>query len=256
MNAPASRQIRCLIVDDEELPRQLLREFLALCPDIEVIGECANGFDALKTVSELQPDLMMLDVQMPKLDGFEVLELIESPPAVIFTTAWDQYALRAFDAHAVDYLMKPFGVERLMVALDRVRERLARQQKEMPPAAELRAAAHGRDRQLERLVVRDGTAITLIPVDRLLCAEAQDDYIALHTAEKAYLKKQTIASLESSLDPQRFVRVHRGWIVNLSAIARLEPLTRDSCVAVLQNGRQIPVSKSGHARLMQLLEGS
>jgi two-component system LytT family response regulator len=256
MNAPIARRIRCLIVDDEELPRQLLREFLAEAPDVEVIGECANGFDALKAVSELQPDLLLLDVQMPKLDGFEVLELIESPPAVIFTTAWDQYALRAFDAHAVDYLMKPFGQDRLHVALDRVRERLARHQTEAPPAAELRAAAHGRDRQLERLVVRDGTSITLIPVDRLLCAEAQDDYIALHTADKAYLKKQTIGSLENSLDPQRFVRVHRGWIVNLSAIARLEPLTRDSFVAVLQNGRQIPVSRSGHARLMQLLEGS
>lgn len=256
MNVPEAHRIRCLIVDDEELPRQLLREFLAACPDVEVVGECGNGFEAVKAVGELHPDLLLLDVQMPKLNGFEVLELLEPAPAVIFTTAWDQFALRAFDAHAVDYLLKPFGEERLQVALERVRERLAQKQPAAaPPAAELSAAAHDSSHTLERLVVRDGSSITLIPVGRLLGAEAQDDYIALHTAEKSYLKKQTIGSLEAALDPAQFVRVHRSWIISLSAISRLEPYTRDSFIAILQNGRQVPVSRSGHARLMQLLEG-
>lgn len=252
--------MRALIVDDEELPRQLLREYLASCPEVEVVGECGDGFSAVKTCAELRPELMFLDVQMPKLNGFEVLELIEAPPAVIFTTAYDQFALRAFDAHAVDYLLKPFTLERLRLALRRAAERRSAPPGEPPPAAsegaalgELNAAVHGPDHPLERLVVRDGAKISLIPVARLLAAEAQDDYVALHTAERSYLKKQTIAALEAALDPRQFARAHRGWVVNLAAVARLEPMSRDSWVAVLGNGRQVPVSRAGYARLRRML---
>jgi two-component system LytT family response regulator len=246
--------IRALIVDDEDLPRQLLREYLAACPDVELAGESANGLDAVKACNELRPDLMFLDVQMPKLDGFEVLELLEHIPAVVFTTAFDQYALRAFDAHAVDYLLKPFSLDRFQLAMQRVRERLsARENHQANDPASLNAAVHGPDHPLSRIVVRDRGKITLIPVERLLCIEAQDDYIALHTVEKSYLKKQAMSQLESALDPQQFVRVHRSWIVNLTAVSRVEPYSRDTFVAVLQGGRHVPVSRSGHKRLMELL---
>lgn len=246
--------MRALIVDDEELPRQLLREYLAAFPEIAIAGECSDGFAAVKACAELRPDLVFLDVQMPKLNGFEVLELLDPAPAVIFTTAFDQYALRAFDAHAVDYLLKPFTLERFRLALERARLRLAAPAAgPLPPPAALAASAHGPENPLRRLVVRDGAKISVIPVERLVAIEAQDDYVALHTAGKSYLKKQTLASLEAALDPAQFPRVHRGWLVNLAAIARLEPYSRDSMVAVLSDGRKVPVSRTGLIRLRELL---
>jgi two-component system, LytTR family, response regulator len=249
--------LRAVIVDDEELARQLLREYLWEAGAVEIVAECANGFDAVKVIGELKPDLVFLDVQMPKLDGFEVLELIEPPPAVIFVTAYDQYAMRAFDAHAVDYLLKPFHLERFQKALEHARARVGlaepRLAEPRPSAAELTAAARPPGQMLERLVVKDGSKVHIIPVNKLDYAEAQDDYVALHSEKKNYLKQQTIASVEQQLDPKRFVRIHRSYIVNLERIARIEPYTKDSRVAVLQDGTQLPVSRSGHARLKELL---
>jgi two-component system LytT family response regulator len=242
--------LRAVIVDDEELARQLLREYLWEAGPVEVVAECANGFDAVKAIGELKPDLVFLDVQMPKLDGFEVLELIDPPPAVIFVTAYDQYAMRAFDAHAVDYLLKPFHLDRFQKALERARARVGQPR---PSAAELTAAARPPGQTLERIVVKDGSKVHIIPVDKLDYAEAQDDYVALHSEKKNYLKQQTIASVEEQLDPKRFVRIHRSYIVNLERIARIEPYTKDSRVAVLQDGTQLPVSRSGHAKLKVLL---
>jgi len=252
MNAPGSLQksLRAAIVDDEELARQLLREYLWEAGGVEVVAECANGFDAVKVIGELKPDLVFLDVQMPKLDGFEVLELIDPPPAVIFVTAYDQYAMRAFDAHAVDYLLKPFHLERFQKALERARARLGAPR---PSAAELTAAARPPGQRLERMVVKDGSKVHIIPVNKLDYVEAQDDYVALHSEKRSYLKQQTIASVEEQLDAKRFVRIHRSYIVNLERIARIEPYTKDSRVAVLQDGTQLPVSRSGHARLKELL---
>ncbi|HJT88568.1 MAG TPA: LytTR family DNA-binding domain-containing protein [Bryobacteraceae bacterium] len=244
--------MRALIIDDEELPRQLLREYCSSEPDLEIVGELADGFAAVKACADLHPDLLFLDVQMPKLDGFEVLELLESGPAVIFTTAYDHFALRAFEVHAVDYLLKPFTLERFRQAVSRARQRVGGNGAP-PPAASLNLAAHGRENPLRRLVVRDGAKISLVPVADILALEAQDDYVALHTAAKTYLKKQTLASLEAALDPAQFPRVHRGWLLNLSALVRLEPYSRDSYVAVLTGGRRIPVSRAGQARLRELL---
>jgi two-component system LytT family response regulator len=249
-----SGTIRAVIVDDEELARQLLREYLNQAGGIEVIAECANGFEAVKVASEKKPDLVFLDVQMPKLDGFEVLELIDSSVAVIFVTAYDQYAMRAFDANAVDYLLKPFSADRFKKALDRVRQRLG----SPTPAAkisapELSAAARPPEQKLERIVVKDGTKVHIIPIDKLDYVEAQDDYIALRSEKKNYLKQQTISSIEGQLDPKKFVRIHRSYIVNLERIARIEPYTKDSRVAVLTDGTQLPVSRSGHAKLKTLL---
>jgi two-component system LytT family response regulator len=249
----ASAKIRAVIVDDEDLARQLLREYLKGEHDVEIVAECANGFAAVKAVTEHKPDLMFLDVQMPKLDGFEVLELVDREVAVVFVTAFDQYAMKAFDAAAVDYLLKPFGPDRLQTALQRVRRRLGENQP-MPVAADLKVAARAPDQYTERIVVKDGSRVQIIPVGKLDYAEAQDDYVSLHSEKKNYLKQQTISSLESALDPARFVRVHRSFIVNLERIAKIEPYTKDTRVVLLSDGSQIPVSRAGYARLKELLE--
>ncbi len=191
-----------MIVDDEELARQLIREYLWEAGGVEVVAECGDGFSAVKSIGELKPDLVFLDVQMPKLDGFEVLELIDPPPSVIFVTAYDQYAMRAFDASAVDYLLKPFRLDRFKKALDRARERVQAQLAPSGPTPnELAAAARPPGQAVERIVVRDGSKVHIIPIAKLDYVEAQDDYAALHSEQKSYLKQQTIASLEAQLDP-------------------------------------------------------
>ena len=228
----------------------MLRELLGAHPEVEIVAECANGFEAVKSVSDLKPDLLFLDVQMPKLNGFEVLELIGPGPAVIFVTAYDQYALRAFEAHAVDYLLKPFGADRLKTAIGRAQERLGGS---MPPAAALAAEARPPAQYLERVVVKDGSRVHIIPVAKLDYAEAQDDYVALCSEGKKHLKPQTISSLEKALDPARFLRIHRGYIVNLQRVAKIEPYGKDTHVAVLNTGAQLPISRSGYARLREIL---
>jgi two-component system, LytTR family, response regulator len=242
--------VRAVIVDDEELARTVLRHMLADFPEIEIAAECANGFEAVKAVAETRPDLLFLDIQMPKLDGFEVLELIDPGPAVIFVTAYDQYAIRAFEAHAVDYLLKPFGADRLRTAIERARARLG----ESRPAAEWAAAARPPEQRAQRIAVKDGTRVHVIPLDKLDYVEAEEDYVALHSGGRRYLKQQTISSLEAALDPARFVRIHRGAIVNLERVARIEPYTKDSRIAILHDGTRLPVSKSGYARLLQVMD--
>ncbi len=256
--------IRVVLVDDEAPARALLREYLAAHPEVEVVAECANGFEAVKAIGELTPDLVFLDVQMPKLDGFEVLELVSPQPAVIFCTAYDEYALRAFEVHAVDYLLKPFGRERLAAALEQARGRLGRGPGAAAAAASpsvsgllasrIAAAARGPDRWAERIVVRNGAKVHVIPVDRLDWAEAEDDYVSLHAEGRTWLKQQTLAELEGQLDPRRFVRVHRSHLIALDRIARIEPFSKDSRVAILRDGRQIPISRSGYARLRELMD--
>jgi two-component system LytT family response regulator len=243
-------QIGAVIVDDEELARALAREMLKPHPEVRILAECANGFEAVKAVSELKPDLLFLDIQMPKLDGFEVLELVGRDIAVIFTTAYDNYAMRAFDAHAVDYLLKPFSASRFETALERAKQRLGQQG---PDPSELAAAARPPEQFLERIVVKDGPAVHVIPVDKLDYVEAQDDYVALKSDKKTYLKQQTISSLETMLDPAQFIRIHRSHIVNLDRVAKIEAYTKDSKIAVLRDGTQLPVSRAGYARLKVLL---
>jgi two-component system LytT family response regulator len=247
--------IRVIIVDDEELARRLLREYLEADGRVEIVAECGNGFEAVKAIAEHKPDLVFLDVQMPKLDGFEVLELIDPATAVIFVTAYDEYAMRAFEARAVDYLLKPFGENRLWKALDRARERFAMDgDKKVPGShAELAAAARPPHQKLERVVVRDGAKVHIIPITKLDYVEAQDDYISLHSEKKNYLKQQPISVLESQLDPREFVRIHRSYLVRLERIARIEPYAKDSRVVVLNDGTQLPVSRAGQARLKELL---
>jgi two-component system LytT family response regulator len=244
-------KIRAVIVDDEELARQVIREMLDPHPEIEVVAECANGFDAVRTVAEIKPHLIFLDIQMPKLDGFEVLELIGNDFAVIFATAYDEHALRAFEVHAVDYLLKPFRAERFDEALQRAKERIGTKMSTSPE--ELSAATRAAGQFAERIVVKDGTRVQIIPVAKLDYAEAQDDYIALASQGKKYLKQQTVSSLEASLDPKSFVRIHRSYLVNLERVARLEPYGKDTHVVILSDGARLPVSRAGHARLKELL---
>ena len=249
------KKIRVVIVDDEDLARQVVREYLQGEDDTEIVAECTNGFDAVKVVAEHKPDLLFLDVQMPKLDGFEVLELIGPDVAVVFVTAYDQYAMKAFDAAAVDYLLKPFDGERFRTALQRVRRRLGENLKSQS-VSELKNAAQPPGLHAQRIVIKDGTRVHIIPVGQLDYAEAQDDYVALHSGGKTFLKQQTISSLEAALDPARYVRVHRSFLVNLERVTKIEPYTKDTRLAILTDGSQIPVSRAGYMRLKELMENS
>ena len=243
--------LRVAIVDDEPLARAMVRQCINAHPGVEIVAECANGFEAVKAVTELSPDLLFLDVQMPKLSGFEVLELIGRDVAVVFTTAYDQYALRAFEVHAVDYLLKPFSEERFAEALSRARERLAA--KDALPVDALVSDARPRQGPLERVLIRDGSQVHVLPVDRIDYVEAQDDYVCFKSDGKSYLKDQTLGSVEASLDSARFVRIHRSYLLNIDRIARVELYAKDSRVAILRAGTRLPVSRAGYARLAKLL---
>ncbi len=250
------KMVRTIIVDDEELARQVLRELISAHPEMEIVAECANGFEAVKAVTELKPDLLFLDIQMPKLDGFEVLDLVGNDMAIVFATAYDEYALKAFDVHAVDYLLKPFGAERFEKALQHAKERIGGgAPPKSPNSAELAQAARGPEQYLDRVVVRDGTKVHIIPIAKLDYVEAQDDYVALASEKPKYLKQQTIASLEAALDPKQFLRVHRSYIMNLERVARIEPYGKDSKVAILTDDSRLPVSRAGYDRLRTVLDG-
>ena len=251
MTEQAGPRIRAVVVDDEELSRALIREYVADHPDVDVVAECANGFAAVAAVTDLEPDLIFLDIQMPKLDGFEVLELIGSDVCVIFVTAYDSYALRAFEVHAVDYLLKPFGAKRFAEALDEARGRLKRA--EQVPVARVVAAARPPGAHLERILIRSGSKVEVIPVGSIDYVRARDDYVGLVVRGRERLKQQTLADLEGQLDPARFVRIHRSTILNIDRLAGLDLASRHSHVAVLKDGAQLAVSKSGYAKLNELL---
>jgi two-component system LytT family response regulator len=242
--------LRVAIVDDEEPARAILREYLAGHPGVQVVAECANGFEAVRAVAELKPDLLLLDVQMPGLSGFDVVELLERDVAVVFVTAYDTHALRAFEVQAVDYLLKPFSAERLAQALTRASRRLGRPQ---PGLAGIAAAARPTDTPPTRVLVRDGAQVHVIPIKALDVVEARDDYVCLRSAGREYRKQQTLAELGAQLDPTRFVRVHRSFIVNIQRIVRIERYAKDSRLAVLADGSKVPVSRAGYARLRERL---
>jgi two-component system LytT family response regulator len=242
--------IRVVIVDDEAPARELLREYLAADDDCEIAAECANGFEAVKAVAQHDPDLLLLDIQMPKLDGFEVLELLDRSPIVVFVTAHDEHALRAFEVHALDYLLKPFSQERFRQVMERVK-RTAGSHDRSPVAG---MAASLRARPLQRVVVRgDDGAIQVVPIARLDYAEAADDAILIATAGTKLRKQQPIGELAEQLDPARFVRIHRAYLVNIERIEKIELYAKDSRVAILRDGTRLPVSRSGYQRLRELL---
>jgi two-component system LytT family response regulator len=241
--------IRAVIVDDEAPARELLREFLSADEDCEIVAECANGFEAVKAVAQHDPDLLLLDIQMPKLDGFEVLELLDRSPIVVFVTAHDEHALRAFEVHALDYLLKPLSHERFQQVMDRVKRAAGHDRQ---PVAAL--ATSLRSKPLQRIVVRgeDG-AIQVVPFSRLDYIEAADDAILLATSGTKLRKQQPISEIATQLDPDRFVRIHRGYVVNIERIEKIELYAKDSRVAILRDRTRLPVSRSGYQRLKELL---
>ncbi len=266
--------LRAIVVDDEMLARQVLIEHLHARGDVEIIAQCANGFEAVKAITELQPDLVLLDIQMPKLDGFEVLELVGKPVPVIFVTAYDEFAVRAFEIHAIDYLLKPFSEERINEAIERARERFASAPAAAPAAVtampaptheepspalggltphKLRTEVRPQSGPLERVLIRDGSRVHVIAVGDVDFVQAQDDYVCFHAGGKQYLKEQPLAEVEASLDPAQFVRIHRSFLLNVDRLARVEPLTKDSRIAILKDGRKLPLSRAGYQRLNALL---
>ena len=240
--------MRVIIVDDEDLARALMRELLASHADIEIVAECANGFDAVKSITELDPDLVLLDIQMPKLNGFEVVELAGRKARYIFVTAYDEYAVKAFEVHAVDYLLKPYSQQRLDEALAHARSAL---RSALGVAAVVSEAA-ARARPLGRVLIRDGAKVHIIATDKIDFIEAQDDYVQINAGGKGYLKNQRLAELETQLDPEVFVRIHRSYILNIGCINRIEQ-GKDSHSAILNDGTRIPVSRSGYQKVRNLI---
>jgi two-component system LytT family response regulator len=246
-----TEETRVLVVDDEEPARALLSELLGRAPGVRVVGRCANGLEAVRVAAEQKPDAVFLDIEMPKLDGFEVMELLDPAIAVVLVTAYDQYAVKAFEAEAVDYVLKPYRAERLLEALARARERVRRSR---PDPSRLAAALRPAGSFRARIAVRDGSNVHVLPVSRLDYVEARDDGVVLKAEGKTYRMGQTLSALAESLDPARFVRVHRSYVLNVDRLRRLELYSRNSHAAVLADGARIPVSREGHAKLRELLE--
>lgn len=244
--------MKAIIIDDEPLARSIVKEYLQQHAGIELITECNDGFEGVKAINQYQPDLIFLDIQMPKINGFEMLELIDNPPQVIFTTAFEEYAIKAFETHAVDYLLKPFSKDRF----DKALQKLMQQQQQKPAVEktkEIIEEAAKSPVQSNRVVVKDGGKIKIIPVTQIQYLEAADDYVKIHTAEGAFLKKKTMQFFEDSLTAFHFVRVHRSYIINTQLITRIDAYEKDSHLALLSSGVRVPVSKQGYARLKEVL---
>jgi two-component system LytT family response regulator len=242
---------KVLIIDDEPLARSLVKEYLEDHAQFEVAGECDNGFEGVKAIAKAKPDLIFLDVQMPRISGFEMLELLEQPPPVIFTTAFDEYALRAFEQNAIDYLLKPFSKERFDEAIQKWQQRV-------PGNTGYQALQNfaGKDMLIadhSRIVVRNNSEISIIPVGDITYLEAFDDYVKIFTKDTYYLKKKTMSFYEETLDPQKFFRIHRSFIINLSELTRIEPMEKNSYVALLKNGKKVPISRSSYSKLREKL---
>jgi two-component system LytT family response regulator len=246
-------KIRTLIIDDESLARDLLRHYLTKDERIELIGECSNGFEGVLAIQELNPDLVFLDIQMPKITGFEMLELVQDPPVIIFSTAYDQYAIRAFEANAIDYLLKPYPFERVVAALNKAAEKL--NSKTAPLQINKLIETHDEELgTLSRVVVKSGRKIQVIPVESILYIESQDDFVMIYCKEGHFMKQKTMKFFEEHLDPKQFVRIHRSYLLNISEIAELQQYEKESWLVLTKQGAKLKVSKAGYSNLKQLLK--
>ncbi len=243
--------IKVVIIDDEPLARSLVAEYLASHTEFEIVKECNDGFEGVKAISEISPDLIFLDIQMPKLNGFEMLELLEPRPSVIFTTAFDEYAMKAFDSHAVDYLLKPFSKERFDKAIEKWLKQRTSSDTTTDPEFENMPQKHSEEQN--RIAVRFGSKISIVPTQDVFYIEAYDDYVKIFTEKDYFLKKKTMSYYESTLSSNDFIRVHRSFIVNLKQITRVEPYEKNGHVVLLKNGKSIPLSRSGYSRLREIL---
>ncbi|KAA9042043.1 response regulator [Ginsengibacter hankyongi] len=241
--------MKVIIIDDEPLARSIVKEYLQLYKEIDIVAECGDGFEGMKAIVQHEPALIFLDVQMPKINGFEMLELIENPPAVIFTTAFDEFAIKAFELNATDYLLKPFSKERFNKAVQKYLNTSSIPASQ--PVIETAAQSPG---QQNRIVVKDGSKIKIIPVNQIHYLEAADDYVKIVTAEGQFLKKRTMSFFEQSLGVHQFVRIHRSYIVNTQLITRIEVYEKDSHLVLLNTGAKLQVSKSGYSKLKDILE--
>ena len=248
-----SDKIRAIVIDDEKLAREITKGYLAKHQEIEIVAECSNGFDAIKKINEEKPDLIFLDIQMPKINGFEMLELLEEPPAIIFTTAYDQFAIKAFEVSAVDYLLKPFSEERFNSALQKS---YAFIQDKFQQNSAIKNIIEQNDKRiefLERVVIKDGSKISILPVESIKWIEAQDDYVMINSDLGRFLKKKTMKFFENHLNENEFIRIHRSYIINADFIQHLEQKGKDSYQLILKNGKELPVSKTGLAKLKSTL---
>ena len=244
--------IKTIIVEDEKLARDLIRDYLGKYDEFEILGEYEDGFSGLKAINEQKPDLIFLDIQMPKLTGFEMLEVLEHHPAIIFTTAYDQYALKAFEHHAVDYLLKPYSRDRFDEAINKVRERVDRGDK--ASIGKLVKHQDDQEEELQRIVVKSRSKISVILVSEVLYLEAQDDYVMIYTRESKHLKQKTMKYFEAHLPHDVFVRIHRSYIVKIEEISQMQLYEKESYIVILKNGTRLPVSKTGLPRLKQQLD--
>ena len=248
-----NKQLQVLIVDDEELARRLSAEYLPAHPDLEIIGECETGMEAVEAIGKLNPDLVLLDIQMPQLSGLEVLELTGRRSGVIFTTAYDQYALKAFDLHAIDYLLKPYSQQRFDEAINKARKLLAQENTVTSNVQALEKLVAQHSEKLQRLLIRDRGQVHIVALESIDYVEAQDDYILVHTGEKSFMKTQSLSELEAQLDANKFVRIHRSYLLHLAALKSIEKTSKDSHMAVLRSGQQIPVSRAGYERIRNMI---
>jgi len=241
---------KIITIDDEPLARSIVKEYLQKYPALEVVQECNDGFEGFKAIQQHHPDLIFLDIQMPKINGFEMLELLDQAPAVIFTTAFDEYAIKAFEAHAIDYLLKPFSQDRFDKAIQKWKEQKVSSQKN---TEDLLETASYSPAQSQRIVVKTGSKIKIIPGHDVFYLEAADDYVKVHTQEGNFLKNKTMSHFEKTLDPQQFVRSHRSYIINIQQITRIDPYEKDNHVAILKSGAKVPVSRNGYVKLRTVL---
>jgi len=243
--------IRIVIIDDEAPGRELIKHYLKDVDSIEVIAECSDGFSGLKTISELKPDLVFLDIQMPRLTGIELVEVLTEKPEIIFITAFDHFAIRAFELNAVDYLLKPFEKRRFLEAVKKAMDKIRSGKGNTEPANQLLAKKTEPEGGVNRIVVRKANSINIIPVDQVRYVEAQDDYVMIHHSSGKAMKQQTMKFYEENLPKSDFVRIHRAYIVNVTEINRIEPYGKDTHVAILNSGEKLPVSRTGYKQLRE-----
>lgn len=253
---------KVILIDDEPLARQIVKEYLTTFKEIEIVAECGDGFEAVKAIQQHNPALIFLDIQMPKINGFETLELIEKKPAVIFTTAFDEYALKAFEQNAVDYLLKPFNQERFDKAVKKFLDALSPAERGVrgidnadsnKQIEQLESVSKKHTEEAHRVVVKNGSSILILPTTQIIYIEAYDDYVKIFNNETFYLKKKTMSYYEEALDPSQFVRVHRSFILNLNYLTKIEALDKNNNLALLKNGAKIPLSRSGYSKLKEIL---
>jgi two-component system LytT family response regulator len=245
--------IKAIIIDDEELARKVIIRYLEKHPEIEIIDECENGFTGLKAINEKKPDLVFLDIQMPKINGFEMLEVLDEKPLIIFSTAHDEFALKAFEHSALDYLLKPYSQKRFSDAVNKAVERIRNGNSQAGEMEKFQAEADQREDYLHRIVVKDGSNVHVVPVDDIIRLEAADDYVEIFTSARKHLKQKPLSYFEQHLDPEHFIRVHRSSIVAIREISKLEAYSKDSYILILKDGTEVNVSKSGMKELKERL---